>query len=70
VSRRVAVEASSPTPWYRYVGLDGVVIGLTQFGLSAPQEDLRRHFRFTVDGCLSIIREKYTDLAVEKSDLF
>lgn len=34
--RRVAIEAGSPELWYRYVGLDGKVIGLTAFGLSAP----------------------------------
>lgn len=34
--RRIAIEAGVPDPWFRYVGLDGKVIGLTQFGLSAP----------------------------------
>ena len=34
--RRVAIEAGVPDPWFRYVGLDGKVIGLHRFGLSAP----------------------------------
>ncbi len=34
--RRVAIEAGVPDLWYRYVGLDGKVVGLTQFGLSGP----------------------------------
>jgi transketolase len=34
--RRVAIEAGVPDAWHRYVGLDGKVIGLTRFGLSAP----------------------------------
>ncbi|MHA3773559.1 transketolase [Verrucomicrobiota bacterium sgz303538] len=34
--RRVAIEAGVPEAWYRYVGLDGKVVGLTTFGLSAP----------------------------------
>jgi len=34
--RRVAIEAGVPDPWHRYVGLDGKVIGITRFGISAP----------------------------------
>ena len=34
--RRVAIEAGVPHPWYRYVGLDGKVIGIHRFGISAP----------------------------------
>ncbi|MCX6901022.1 MAG: transketolase [Verrucomicrobia bacterium] len=34
--RRVAIEAGVPDLWYRYVGLDGKVVGLNRFGLSAP----------------------------------
>ncbi|HKQ68134.1 MAG TPA: transketolase, partial [Polyangiaceae bacterium] len=34
--RRVAVEASVPSTWARYVGLDGAVVGIDRFGLSAP----------------------------------
>jgi transketolase len=34
----VAVEAAHPMSWYRWVGLDGAVIGLERFGASAPYE--------------------------------
>jgi len=34
--RRVAIEAGVPEIWYQYVGLDGKVVGLHEFGLSAP----------------------------------
>ena len=34
--RRVAIEAGVPELWYRYVGLDGKVVGIPRFGLSAP----------------------------------
>ena len=34
--RRVAIEAGVPGPWFRYVGLDGKVVGIPRFGLSAP----------------------------------
>jgi transketolase len=36
--KRVAVEAAHPMSWYRWVGLDGAVIGLERFGASAPYE--------------------------------
>jgi transketolase len=38
--RRVAIEAGVPEAWYRYVGLDGKVVGLTAFGLSAPGNEV------------------------------
>jgi transketolase len=34
--RRVAIEAGVPDLWYRYVGLEGKVVGIPRFGLSAP----------------------------------
>jgi transketolase len=46
---RVAVEAASPFGWERYVGETGVVVGMTQFGASAPAEDLFRHFGITAE---------------------
>jgi transketolase len=44
---RVAIEAGVPDGWWRYVGPRGRVIGMTQFGASAPGKDLYRHFGFT-----------------------
>lgn len=35
--------------WFKYVGLDGAVIGLDTFGASAPADDLFAHFGFTVE---------------------
>jgi transketolase len=40
--RRVAIEAGVPEIWYEYVGLDGNVIGLHQFGLSAPGPEVMK----------------------------
>jgi transketolase len=42
--RRVAIEAGVPDTWYRYVGLDGKVIGLHRFGLSAPGDQVMKEF--------------------------
>jgi transketolase len=46
---RVAIEAGSPGSWWRYVGLDGAVIGMDTFGASAPAKKLFEHFGFTPD---------------------
>jgi len=40
--KRVAIEAGVPEIWYEYVGLDGKVIGLHQFGLSAPGAEVMK----------------------------
>jgi len=45
---RVAIEAAASAYWYRFVGLDGVVLGVDQFGLSAPAEDIYSAFGITV----------------------
>ena len=42
--RRVAIEAGVTDLWYRYVGLDGKVIGLHRFGLSAPGDQVMKEF--------------------------
>jgi transketolase len=47
--RRLAIEAGVPQPWFRWVGLEGDVLGMTTFGASAPFQDLLKHFGFTVE---------------------
>ena len=42
--RRVAIEAGVPDTWYRYVGIEGKVIGLHRFGLSAPGDQVMKEF--------------------------
>ncbi|HEX5481640.1 MAG TPA: transketolase [Terriglobia bacterium] len=44
---RIAIEAGSPLGWERYVGREGVVIGMTRFGASAPYKILAEKFGFT-----------------------
>lgn len=57
VSARVAVEASSADYWYKYVGLNGAIVGLTQFGESAPAEQLFKEFGITVDNVVAKAKE-------------
>jgi transketolase len=49
VTRRLAVEAGATLAWWRYVGLDGRVLGIDRFGASGKASDLFPHFGFTVD---------------------
>jgi transketolase len=49
VKHRIAIEAGATSGWWKYVGLQGAVIGLDRFGASAPAEILFEKFGFTVD---------------------
>jgi len=55
VTARVAVEAAIMDGWWKYVGTDGAVIGMTSFGESAPAPELFEHFGFTVDNVVKTI---------------
>ncbi|CAH0528830.1 transketolase [Vibrio hippocampi] len=56
VTARVAIEAGISDYWYKYVGLQGRVIGMTTFGESAPADELFKLFGFTVDNAVSTAR--------------
>ncbi|GKW35663.1 transketolase [Pectobacterium carotovorum subsp. carotovorum] len=49
VAARVAIEAGIADYWFKYVGLNGAIVGMTSFGESAPAELLFEEFGFTVD---------------------
>jgi transketolase len=57
VRARVAVEAGIPIGWERYVGLEGRIVGQTQFGASAPAKDLFKHFGFNAENVVTHARE-------------
>lgn len=57
VRARVAIEAATPSPWYKYVGLDGDVLGMTTFGASGPFDDLLKHFGFTVENVVEKVKK-------------
>ena len=52
VTARVAIEAGISDYWYKYVGLNGKIIGMTSFGESGPAEQLFAKFGFTVENVL------------------
>ena len=49
VTARVAVEAAVVDGWYKYVGMNGAIVGMNTFGESAPAKELFAYFGFTVD---------------------
>ncbi|PVZ83061.1 transketolase [Serratia sp. S1B] len=53
VTARVAVEAGIADYWYKYVGLNGAIVGMTSFGESAPADQLFKEFGFTVDNVVA-----------------
>ena len=62
VTARLAIEAAITDFWYKYVGLDGRVIGMTTFGESAPAEALFREFGFTLDNVLATAEEMLEEI--------
>ena len=56
ITARVAVEAGVTSGWYKYVGLDGAVVGLDRFGASAPAGELFKEFGFTVENVVSSVK--------------
>ena len=55
---RIGIEAAVAQGWERWLGPDGVFIGMTGFGASAPAEDLYRHFGITADAVASAVRKR------------
>ena len=60
VRARVAVEAGSSMCWYKYVGMDGKIVGMETFGESAPAGKLFAKYGFTVENvvatCLEVVK--------------
>ena len=55
---RVAIEAGIDHGWYRYIGKEGIFIGMESFGASGKAEDLYKHFKITSDdACEKILAE-------------
>lgn len=68
IRKRVAIEAASPTYWYRFVGLDGIVIGIDRFGVSAPAKDAYHELGITIEKTVAalcaLFHEKSGELVV------
>ncbi|MFB9244802.1 transketolase [Massilia antarctica] len=58
---RVAIEAGVTDFWYKYVGLEGAVVGIDTFGESAPAPVLFKHFGFTVENVVAKVKSVLTN---------
>jgi len=56
----VAIEAGVSDFWYKYVGLEGAVVGIDSFGESAPAPVLFKHFGFTVENVVAKVKSVLT----------
>ena len=57
IRARVAVEAAHVDYWWKFVGLDGRVIGMTTYGESAPAKDLFQYFGITTEAVVNAVKE-------------
>ncbi len=55
---RIGIEAAVAFGWERWLGPDGIFIGMTGFGASAPYEDLYREFGITPDAAVAAVRKR------------
>jgi transketolase len=62
---RVGIEAAGGFGWERWIGEDGIFIGMTGFGASAPAETLFRHFGITPDAIASAVRKRLQPVTIE-----
>ncbi|MDD1958777.1 transketolase [Pseudomonas sp. 39004] len=61
VGARIAIEAAHADFWYKYVGLEGRIIGMTTYGESAPASALFEEFGFTLENILGTAEELLED---------
>lgn len=57
VRRRLAIEMGATQSWYKYVGLDGKVLGIDTFGASAPAQTVIDNYGFTVENVVKLVGE-------------
>ena len=55
--KRIAIEAGATQSWYKYVGLDGEIIGLDRFGASAPYKEIFENLGITTENLISKVEE-------------
>jgi transketolase len=58
IKLNVAIELGSPQGWAQYVGRDGLVIGISTFGASAPGDKIAKEYGFTAESIISKIKER------------
>ena len=56
----MAIEAASKAYWYQFVGLDGAIIGLSEFGMSAPEAQIKLAVGMDIQSTLNHCRQLLT----------
>ncbi len=62
VTKRLAIEAASTGYWYRFVGLEGKVIGIDRFGVSAPEKEAYNFFGITQENIITALKSFFFKL--------
>lgn len=57
IRRRLAIEMGATQNWYKYVGLDGKVLGIDTFGASAPAQTVIDNYGFTVENVINLVNQ-------------
>lgn len=68
VRRRVAVEAAASAYWYRFVGLDGAVLGIDRFGVSAPADKAYQELGITVPNIVALLQKLFNEYSEKLYD--
>ncbi len=55
IGKKVSIEAGVDQGWYKYIGKDGIAISLEDFGMSAPEKDIKEECGFNVDDIIQHI---------------
>ncbi len=58
IRRRVSLEMGNTALWYKYVGLDGLAIGIDKFGASAPANKVIEEYGFSVEKVVTRIKNE------------
>ena len=56
---KISIEAGSKTSWYKYVGNDGIIFGIDEFGKSAPYKKIFEYFGLSTKKITTKIRNNY-----------
>lgn len=62
---KVAIEAAASQPWFEWVGSDGIVIGIDEFGQSGPGKKVMSHYGFDVDAIVKKVINKFDSIKHE-----
>ncbi len=66
ITKRIVIEAAYPDYWYQFVGHEGKVIGINQFGASAPYQMIYREYGFTQERIIETVKEFFYEFKIKE----